>query len=103
MSIDLTRMPKLGFGLMRLPEQDGKIDLEQVCRVADAYLDAGCSIESCARALNVHPNTVRYRLRKIADATGRDPSNPRDAYVLRVAATVGRLTRNGEESPSSTT
>lgn len=69
----------------------------------DAFLDAGCSIESCARALYVHPNTVRYRLRKIADATGRDPSNPRDAYVLRVAATVGRLTRNGEESPSSTT
>ena len=41
MSIDLSRMPKLGFGLMRLPEQDGVIDLEQVCRMADAYLDAG--------------------------------------------------------------
>ena len=39
--IDLTRMPKLGFGLMRLPEKDGAIDLEQVCRMADAYLDAG--------------------------------------------------------------
>ena len=41
MSIDLSTMPKLGFGLMRLPEQDGKIDLDQVCRMADAYLDAG--------------------------------------------------------------
>ncbi len=41
MSIDLNTMPKLGFGLMRLPEQDGQIDLEQVCRMADAYLDAG--------------------------------------------------------------
>ena len=41
MSIDLNAMPKLGFGLMRLPEQDGKIDLDQVCRMADAYLDAG--------------------------------------------------------------
>ncbi len=41
MSIDLNKMPKLGFGLMRLPEQDGKIDLAQVCRMADAYLDAG--------------------------------------------------------------
>ena len=40
MSIDLNAMPKLGFGLMRLPEQDGVIDLEQVCRMADAYLDA---------------------------------------------------------------
>lgn len=41
MSIDLNRMPKLGFGLMRLPEQDGKIDLEEVCRMVDAYLAAG--------------------------------------------------------------
>ena len=41
MSIDLKTMPKLGFGLMRLPEQDGRIDLEQVCRMADAYLEAG--------------------------------------------------------------
>ena len=26
MSIDVTKMPKLGFGLMRLPEKDGEID-----------------------------------------------------------------------------
>ena len=41
MSIDLNTMPKLGFGLMRLPENDGVIDQEQVCRMTDAYLDAG--------------------------------------------------------------
>ena len=34
MSIDLSKMPKLGFGLMRLPEKDGVIDHEQVCRTA---------------------------------------------------------------------
>jgi hypothetical protein len=43
--------------------------------------------------LFVHPNTVRYRLKRIADFTGRDPTVPRDAYVLRVASTVGRLGR----------
>ena len=57
----------------------------------DAYLDCGGAIEACARKLFVHPNTVRYRLRRIADFTGRDPTQPRDAYVLRVAATVGHL------------
>ncbi len=41
MSIDLNRMPKLGFGLMRLPEKDGEIDLERVCHMADAYIQAG--------------------------------------------------------------
>ncbi|GAA3034251.1 helix-turn-helix domain-containing protein [Gordonia defluvii] len=58
----------------------------------EAYLDAGGSVESCARTLFVHPNTVRYRLKRIADITGRDATDPRDAYVLRVATTVGRLT-----------
>src|SRR6201996_3883685 len=57
----------------------------------DAYLDCGGAIEACARKLFVHPNTVRYRLRRVADFTGRDPTQPRDAYVLRVAATVGHL------------
>lgn len=57
----------------------------------DAFLDSGGAIEACARKLFVHPNTVRYRLKRIADFTGRDPTVPRDAYVLRVATTVGRL------------
>lgn len=59
----------------------------------DAYLDSGGAIEACARKLFVHPNTVRYRLKRIADFTGRDPTLPRDAYVLRVASSVGRLSR----------
>ena len=41
MSIDLNAMPKLGFGLMRLPEKDGKIDIPHVCRMADEYMKAG--------------------------------------------------------------
>ena len=41
MSIDLNAMPKLGFGLMRLPEKDGKIDLDHVCRMVDAYMESG--------------------------------------------------------------
>jgi DNA-binding PucR family transcriptional regulator len=57
----------------------------------DAYLDSGGAIEACARKLFVHPNTVRYRLKRITDFTGRDPTVPRDAYILRVATTVGRL------------
>ena len=41
MSIDLNKMPKLGFGLMRLPEKDGVIDHEHVCRMVDKYMEAG--------------------------------------------------------------
>ena len=41
MSIDLNKMPKLGFGLMRLPEKDGVIDHEHVCKMVDKYMEAG--------------------------------------------------------------
>ena len=41
MAVDLKKMPRLGFGLMRLPVKDGKPDLERVCEMADAYMAAG--------------------------------------------------------------
>ena len=41
MSVNINEMPKIGFGLMRLPETDGVIDIDKVCKMADAYLDAG--------------------------------------------------------------
>ena len=41
MSVDLSKMPKLGFGLMRLPELNGEIDLDEVCRMVDLYMEAG--------------------------------------------------------------
>jgi hypothetical protein len=44
---------------------------------------------------------VRYRLKRIADFTGRDPTTPRDAYVLRVASTVGRLIRQVQHFSTS--
>ncbi|KAA2264325.1 PucR family transcriptional regulator [Solihabitans fulvus] len=59
----------------------------------DTYLEVGGVLESCARKLFVHPNTVRYRLRRVAELTGRNANDPRDALVLRVALSVGRLAR----------
>ena len=41
MSVDISKMPKLGFGLMRLPEAEGKIELDRVCEMVDAYMKAG--------------------------------------------------------------
>jgi DNA-binding PucR family transcriptional regulator len=56
-----------------------------------AYLDSGGSIEATARAMFIHANTVRYRLRRVGEITGYSPTNPRDAFTLRVALTLGRL------------
>ncbi|MCU0265931.1 MAG: helix-turn-helix domain-containing protein [Actinomycetia bacterium] len=49
------------------------------------------SIEGAARTLFVHPNTVRYRLRRVVDLTGFVPTDPRDAFALRLAGALGRL------------
>ena len=58
---------------------------------ASAYVESGGSVEGAARTLFVHPNTVRYRLRRIEQLTGLSPTDPRDAYTLRIAITLGRL------------
>jgi hypothetical protein len=57
----------------------------------DTFFAAGGVLEGTARALFVHPNTVRYRLRRIGEITGFGPLTPRDAFALRVALVVGRL------------
>ncbi|HET9656865.1 MAG TPA: helix-turn-helix domain-containing protein [Kineosporiaceae bacterium] len=56
-----------------------------------SYLQFGRSVEGTARVLFVHPNTVRYRLRRVAEVTGWDPADPREGFVLQVAITAGRL------------
>ena len=38
---NLYDVPKLGFGLMRLPKKDGKIDIETSCRMVDESLKNG--------------------------------------------------------------
>ncbi|MER5607591.1 MULTISPECIES: PucR family transcriptional regulator [Micromonospora] len=63
----------------------------ELLETLDAFFAAGGTLESAARALFVHPNTVRYRLKRIAEVTGFSPLAPRDAFALQVALTVGRL------------
>ena len=58
------------------------------------YLEHGRSLEATARTLFVHPNTVRYRLRRVSDLLGWDAMNAREAYVLQVGLTVGLLAQS---------
>ena len=63
----------------------------ELLETLDAFFAAGGVLESAARSLFVHPNTVRYRLRRVGEVTGLSPLVPRDAFTLRIALTVGRL------------
>src|SRR5215510_3189635 len=55
------------------------------------YLEQGFSLEATARLLFVHPNTVRYRLRRVTELTGFSPARGRDGFTLWVAVVLGRL------------
>ena len=66
---------------------------------ASAYLECGGSLEGTARLLFVHPNTVRYRIGKVADLTGYQLSDPRDAHTILVALQLGRLSRRPTPAP----
>jgi sugar diacid utilization regulator len=53
----------------------------------ESYLDHGCNLRACADALYVHPNTVKYRLRRIEELCGLDLRTPDDL----LKATLARL------------
>lgn len=54
------------------------------------YLDQR-SLEATARQLFVHPNTVRYRLGRVAELTGFDLTDTRDAFTVRLALALSRV------------
>jgi hypothetical protein len=56
-----------------------------------AYLDNGRSLEATARELFVHPNTVRYRLKRISEVIGWDATGSREATILQTALIVGAI------------
>ncbi|GAA1965675.1 helix-turn-helix domain-containing protein [Catenulispora subtropica] len=55
-----------------------------------AWLNHGGSADEAARRLYVHPNTVRYRLRRLEERTGRTLSDPRHVAELSLAFEVDR-------------
>lgn len=57
----------------------------------DTWFASNRSVEATGRALFVHPNTVRYRLRQVTELTGLSPSDPRDSHTMAIALTLGRL------------
>ena len=63
---------------------------EELLVTASTYLEESSAIEATARRLYLHPNTVRYRLRRLRDLTGRDVTVTRDATEVRLALVLGR-------------
>ena len=68
------------------------------------YFETGNSLEATARELFVHPNTVRYRLKKIIEVVEWDPGAPRDALTIHLALILGSMSEpNQSPQPSGPT
>ncbi|MEU9046280.1 MULTISPECIES: helix-turn-helix domain-containing protein [unclassified Kitasatospora] len=61
------------------------------------HLAGGLNRRHTASALHLHPNTVDYRLRRVAALTGLDPARPADA--LRITAAIAARTAE-QDSPA---
>lgn len=59
-----------------------------------AYLDNGRSLEATARELFVHPNTVRYRLKRVSEIIGWDATGARESLMLHAALILGAIHGN---------
>ncbi len=78
--------------VLDLPAEDRQGLLETL-RV---YFDEGGSTERTARTLHCHPNTVRYRLHRITELTGRSLNEPRTlAELVTATYALGSHDDNG--------
>ncbi len=71
-------------------------DQSDLVHTLEQYVRAGGRRRETALALHVHPNTLDYRLRRVADLVGTDPTCPHGLPVLR-AALIARDFAAGEE------
>lgn len=62
------------------------------------HLAGGLNRRHTARALHLHPNTVDYRLRRIAVLTGLDPTRPAD--LLRITAAIAAHDAERTQEPA---
>jgi DNA-binding PucR family transcriptional regulator len=73
--------------VLDLPDDDPAVVIDTV----RAWLaDAGSTSTAAAR-LHVHRDTVRYRLRRLEELTGRSLANPLDVAELHVALACARM------------
>ena len=73
--MDYNAIPKLGFGLMRLPMNGEEVDIPQACRMADKFIEAGFTYFDTARGYigGLSEKAVKPML---------SDRYPRDAFVL---------------------
>ena len=87
-------MKKLGFGLMRLPTLDPKdqksIDMAQMCRMVDTFLERGFTYFDTAWMYHDHQSEIAAREALVK-------RHPRDAFTLTTKLPTMMLKEAGEQ------
>lgn len=89
MSSLVETIPTLGFGLMRLPQSQGKIDIEAAKEMIDTFMDAGLTYFDTARAYPGSEAAVREALVE---------RYPRSAYQLATKNACWLDAKNADEA-----
>jgi hypothetical protein len=84
--------------VLALPAEDGDVLLATL----HAYLDNQASADLAGRVLHCHPNTVRYRLRRLTEVSSRSLQDPyalaelaAASYAVRLSGERGRVLPDG--------
>jgi sugar diacid utilization regulator len=74
-----------------IPERTRQLLADNTIRhTVEAFFAADLHVSRAAEALSLHPNSLRYRLSRIAELTGRDPRRLTDLLELITASRVIR-------------
>ena len=87
----IATLPKLGFGLMRLPQKDGKIDIPQVSQMVDMFLGAGFKYFDTAYGYNDGESEKAIKAALV-------DRYPRDSFYLATKLPAWAGARNTEEA-----
>lgn len=67
------------------------VEQQHLMEALEAHIRHGLDRKPAAAALHVHPNTFSYRLRRVAELTGIDPTDPSGSRLLAAALTIRRV------------
>ncbi|MET8184588.1 helix-turn-helix domain-containing protein [Streptomyces sp. NPDC005246] len=73
------------------PLQQARGGAEPLLKTLSAYFDAGCVAAETARRLTLSVRALTYRLERVHQLTGSDPSDPMHRYTLQTAVIGARL------------
>jgi purine catabolism regulator len=75
-------------------------DSELLVTSLAALLDSGCRWSEAAASLGVHRHTLRYRMERLRDRTGRHPDDPADRMELWLAMKAAQVLSRRSAPPT---